>query len=166
MVRPARHFRSEPVGCCSFLVKYPLGCPRSKTSLSRKPRRLHTFTDSCAELMTLALPQKYGRIHFGQTVRSNSTQAICVAWKSLNAACAKHSAENIARIANCLHRALGVSEPNKPCCSSSIPAVKKSVVVGPAFAPFPNCKPHRPGITIGLPSAALSVPRNSPVSRS
>src|SRR5437899_409981 len=57
------------------------------------------------------------------------------------------------------------SLPNRPCCSSSGPAVKKRVFVGPlAGAPLPKAKAQRPSISIGGPSAAWSGPRcwNSP----
>src|SRR2546423_1693005 len=39
-----------------------------------------------------------------------------------------------------LSPAMGVSVPNKPCASSSIPAVKKSVLAGPAFGPVRNLR--------------------------
>ena len=38
---------------------------------------------------------------------------------------------------------MGVMVPNKPCASSSGPAEKKSVVVGPALAPLPKPLPPR-----------------------
>jgi hypothetical protein len=39
---------------------------------------------------------------------------------------------------------VAVSVPKRPCISSNGPAVKKSVSVGPAFAPFPNARPQSP----------------------
>src|SRR5919201_4630049 len=60
---------------------------------------------------------------------------------------------------------LTVSLPSSPCCSSSIPAVKKIVdeLLG---RPSPNCNAQTPGMTIGLPLASVTLPRNSPESKS
>jgi hypothetical protein len=42
-----------------------------------------------------------------------------------------------------------VIDPNRPCVSSSGPAAKNSVFVGPALAPLPKPMPHSPSISIG-----------------
>src|SRR3989475_10784137 len=52
------------------------------------------------------------------------------------------------------------SFPNRPCSSSKGPAVKNRAFVGPAPAPFPKARAHRPSIAIGDPSAAWSWPRS------
>src|SRR5207249_9693739 len=44
------------------------------------------------------------------------------------------------------------------CCSPNGPAVKKRAFVGPAAAPLPKARAHRPSIAIGGPSAAWSSP--------
>src|SRR6266852_597623 len=59
------------------------------------------------------------------------------------------------------------SLPNRPCCSPNGPAVKKRAFVGPAAAPLPKARAHRPSTAIGRPSAAWSWPcsRSSPLPR-
>src|SRR5437879_3196694 len=59
-----------------------------------------------------------------------------------------------------------VSEPNSPCCSPSIPAVKKSVFDDAAATPRPNSSAQTHGILICVPPASVTVPRNSPESKS
>ena len=44
--------------------------------------------------------------------------------------------------------------PKRPSASPLVPAVKNKVLVGPAPAPLPNARPHRPSILIGLPLAS------------
>src|SRR5207249_812441 len=60
-----------------------------------------------------------------------------------------------------------VSTPNSPWLSSSIPAVKKSELLGPLLVtPPPNAIAQRPSMVIGRLSALRSWPRNSPVAGS
>jgi hypothetical protein len=59
-----------------------------------------------------------------------------------------------------------VMVPKSPCDSSSGPAAKKSVLVGPAPAPLPNAIAHNPSISTGRWSGRRSVPRSPPVARS
>ena len=53
--------------------------------------------------------------------------------------------------------------PNEPCDSSSGPAAKNSVVVGPAAAPLPKPIPHRPSTTMALPFASRTRAVELPV---
>src|SRR5919197_419363 len=55
--------------------------------------------------------------------------------------------------------------PKRPCCSSSIPAVKKIVEELPG-RPSPNWSAQTPGIVIGAPLELLTLPRKSPESKS
>ena len=54
-----------------------------------------------------------------------------------------------------------VIDPKSPWLSSSGPAVKKSVPVGPAAEPFPNSSAHSPSIEIDFPAGLRSSPRCS-----
>src|SRR5207247_7396351 len=53
-------------------------------------------------------------------------------------------------------RSYPVIFPKSPCDSSSGPAVKKSVFVGPALAPLPNSSAHRPSIVSWWPFSRSS----------
>src|SRR6266545_4248677 len=58
--------------------------------------------------------------------------------------------------------------PNRPCVSSTGPAVKNSEPDEPAAASLPNCSAHRPSIAIGRPPGVRSRPwcANVPFGRS
>lgn len=48
-------------------------------------------------------------------------------------------------------------KPNRPCDSSAMPAVKNSLWrLPPFFAPFPNCKAHKPLMVSRFPSGSVS----------
>jgi hypothetical protein len=49
----------------------------------------------------------------------------------------------------CLLACFGTSVPKRPSLSSSGPAVKNRMLVGPAGPPLPNLRPHRPSISTG-----------------
>src|SRR5262249_20504434 len=55
--------------------------------------------------------------------------------------------------------------PNKPCCSSFIPAVKLSEEDLPG-SPSPNCNGQIDGMIIGVPLGSVTLPRNAPESKS
>src|SRR5438552_6884780 len=55
---------------------------------------------------------------------------------------------------------VATSFPNRPCSSPKGPAVKNRAFVGPAPAPFPKARAHRPSIATGAPLAAWSWPRS------
>jgi len=59
--------------------------------------------------------------------------------------------------------AIGVSVPNNPLVSLFGPAVKNSVVAGPALPLLPNRSAHNPSISKVLPSGFSRFPRKWPV---
>src|SRR5207247_4674544 len=59
-----------------------------------------------------------------------------------------------------------VSVPNSPCASSSMPAVKNSVLDVVDATPSPNWSPHSPSILMAFPAASRTLPRSLPESKS